>query len=333
MKKVVLTASLFLTGVLAFAQTAPVQVVHNSPDLAVATVDVYVNGALALNDVDFRTASAFTDLPAGVPIELAVAPGTSTSVAEAVYTIEVTLDEAETYLVIAYGIVSATGYSPAPEFELVVVSGALQESGDPLATAIIVHHGSTDAPTVDVVETGVGAGTLIDDISSSETQGPLSVPTADYNLEVRLSDGVTQVAAYSAPLETLSLGGAAITVYASGFLDPSVNSDGPAFGLFAVTAAGGPFLPLPEGFLLDVNDVQQNTFAVYPNPTNNVLNIDGVNTQNLDYTVVDVNGRVVLEGTLATNNTITTSSLSQGLYILNLVDNNSIVKTAKFVKQ
>ena len=27
---------------------------------------------------------------------------------------------------------------------------------------LLIHHGSTDAPTVDVVETGVGAGTIVD---------------------------------------------------------------------------------------------------------------------------------------------------------------------------
>ena len=30
---------------------------------------------------------------------------------------------------------------------------------------LLIHHGSTDAPTVDVVETGVGAGTIVDNAS------------------------------------------------------------------------------------------------------------------------------------------------------------------------
>ena len=48
---------------------------------------------------------------------------------------------------------------------------------------VLVHHGSTDAPTVDVVETGVGAGTLVDDISYTEFQGYLELgPNASPSL-------------------------------------------------------------------------------------------------------------------------------------------------------
>jgi hypothetical protein len=64
-------------------------------------------------------------------------------------------------------------------------------------------------------------------------------------LEIRTADGETTVVAYVAPLATLELEGTALTVVASGFLNPANNSDGPAFGLFVATAAGGDLIPLP----------------------------------------------------------------------------------------
>ena len=78
-----------------------------------------------------------------------------------------------------------------------------------------------------------------------EFAGYLGLPTDDYVLEIRTADGETTVVAYEAPLQTLELDGAAITVVASGFLNPANNSDGPAFGLYVATAAGGDLIPLP----------------------------------------------------------------------------------------
>ena len=46
-------------------------------------------------------------------------------------------------------------------------------------------------------------------------------------------------------MQTLGLDGAAITVVASGFLDPSQNSDGPTFGLWVALPSGGDLIPLP----------------------------------------------------------------------------------------
>jgi hypothetical protein len=111
---------------------------------------------------------------------------------------------------------------------------------------MLVNHGSTDAPTVDVVETSAPAGTIVDNISYPNfIPNYLSLILGDYIVDVRDETGTTTVASYLAPLAFLDLEGSAITVIASGFLNPANNSDGPSFGLWVATAAGGPLLPLP----------------------------------------------------------------------------------------
>jgi hypothetical protein len=110
-------------------------------------------------------------------------------------------------------------------------------------TDVIVMHGATDAPTVDV--NAVGVGNLINDISYPQFSSYLSLPLANYNVQVLLANGLNVVQEYQAPLASLNTGGLALTVVASGFLNPGANNSGPAFGLFAATPAGGALIALP----------------------------------------------------------------------------------------
>ncbi len=234
------------------APSARVQVIHNSADAAASEVDVYIDGVLELDNFAFRTATPFIDVPAETPISIAVAPSTSTSVADAIATFPYNLTDGETYVLVADGIVSTTGYSPdastAAGFDIKVYAMGRETAGVSGNTDLLVHHGSTDAPTVDVNEVS-GPSVLVNDISYGEfdPNGYLELPTADYTINISTADGVTVVASYDAPLATLNLNNAAAVVVASGFLDPTVNSNGPAFGLWVALASGGALVELPPG--------------------------------------------------------------------------------------
>ncbi len=333
MKKLLLLCTVMLLSATVFSQTARVQVIHNSPDALASEVDVYVNADLTLDDFAFRTATPFVDLPAGTEIELSVAPSNSTDVGDAVLTVPVTLTQDETYIVVADGIVSPTGYNPAPPISLQVYPMGRETATNGSNTDVLVHHGSTDAATVDVFETGVGAGLIVDDISYSEFQGYLELPTADYVLQVQDETGTTGVAAYQAPLSTLGLDGAAITVLASGFLDPSQNSDGPAFGLWVALASGGDLVPLPSA-TLGVNDTENVSINIYPNPVENELTISGVTLDEYTIDIVDVQGRVVISNiSEVSQNKISTSNLTSGVYFLNIRSGNQSSKTIRFIKK
>mgnify|MGYP001187410506 CR=1 FL=1 len=245
MKKLGLLFSLSLMTLGVLAQTARVQVIHNSPDAAAATVDVYVNGAMFLDDVDYKTASPFQSVPANALLNVGIAPGNSSSVNDTIANFQYTLADNETYIIVAQGIVSPTGYSPATPFDLAVYTLGREEAGTAGNTDLLVVHGVTDAPAVNVVETEVLSTTAVSNISYNEFSGYVELPTNDYVINVETLNGDV-VAAYEAPLQTLGLEDSAITVLASGFLDPTVNSGGDAFGLFAVLPSGGDFIPLPQ---------------------------------------------------------------------------------------
>jgi len=309
------------------AQTARVQVIHNAADLGAATVDVYLNETLLIDNFAFRTASPFVDAPAGMEITLSVAPANSTSVSESIFSTDVTLADGGKYIVIANGIVSTTGYSPNQPFNLYVYDMAREEADDAMNTDVLVFHGASDAPTVDVQ--AVGAGTLVDDISYGSFAGYLELPTADYTVSVATADGETIVASYAAPLETLGLDGQALTVLASGFLNPANNSDGPAFGLWAAAPMGGPLVQLPTTTLGTKNfTTAQLTLA--PNPANNIVTVTGSNIDlAISHDIFDYAGRKVLS---AQGTSINVSGMSDGIYMMQTTNYGATSQTKLVVK-
>jgi hypothetical protein len=310
--------------------TARLQVIHNSPDAAAAVVDVYVNGNLFIDNFSFRTASEFVTATAGVPLNIQIAPATSESAAEAIFSQEITLDANQTYIVIANGIVSSTGYSSGPNFGLSVYAGGREAAINPAETDILVNHGSPDAPAVDVVETAVPAGIVVNNISFPQFQGYLELPTLDFTLDIRPTGTSTTVASFLAPLQTLELEGTALTVIASGFLDPSQNSNGPAFGLWVATAAGGALIPLPTNDL-SINGNSKAVFTTYPNPVKDVLNLEFPQpVDQFSANVVDLSGRVILS-TNSFVNGIDVSGLSSGMYMLE-VNADGASNAIKFIK-
>ena len=310
--------------------TARAQVIHNSADAIADSVDVYLDGSLLLDNFAFRTATPFVDLPATKDIQIAIAAKNSSSVADAIATFDYNLAIDETYIIIAEGIVSATGYNPAVPFDLKVFGMGREMASMMGNTDVLVHHGSTDAPCVDVDE--VTAGTLVDNACFGDYAGYLELGTADYTLVIRDSAGGSAVAAFDAPLSTLNLDDQAIVVVASGFFGPENNSEGPAFGLYVALAAGGDLVALPSASTASANELEKVAFNIYPNPAADHLKISGLNSGNYTATIKDLTGRNILETELNGTNTIELSTINAGTYFIQLSNDNQVLSTKKFVR-
>ncbi len=303
---------------------ARLQVIHNSADAAAAEVDVYLNGNLLVDDFAFRTATPFIDIAAGLEHAIAIAPGTSTSVNDAIATFPVAFDADETYVVVANGIVSASGYSPATPFNLHVLPEAREFAADMNTVDVVVFHGVTDAPDVDVVETAFNAGTLVDDLAYSVFSNYLELDVENYAIDVRTADQSATVASYSVPLESLNLGGVAITVIASGFLNPANNSNGSSFGLWVALPSGGNLVSLPVTTSIEEQASIFDNISVYPNPVSDYLVIELPQTENMvSLQMTDMIGNTIMQTQLNGYNSIDVSYLSQGTYFLKFNSLNS----------
>ena len=196
--------------------TASVQVIHNS---ASPTVDIYIDGALAVESFAYRTATPVISLPTSFTVGVA-ATGSSEILAEFPFE----LMENGSYVVVATGLL---GNEETP-FALAASETTFGADADNVG--LNVYHGSTDAPAVDIY---ANDAVLLSDFSYGSFSGYVSVPAAEYTLGVAPA-GSSVIAEFSAPLS--GLGGGSATVFASGFLTP-VDSD-PGFGLFAALTDG-----------------------------------------------------------------------------------------------
>jgi hypothetical protein len=102
---------------------------------------------------------------------------------------------------------------------------------------VVVFHGSTDAPAVDVRIENRPWAPLVRDLSYGEFSHYRTLWPKKYVLNITpAGDRNTVVASFKADLSGLR-GGAAV-VFASGFLNPAANQNGPGFGLFAALPTG-----------------------------------------------------------------------------------------------
>ncbi|MGB6269112.1 MAG: endonuclease, partial [Olleya sp.] len=83
---------------------------------------------------------------------------------------------------------------------------------------------------------------------------------------------------------------------------------------------------------LSISEVNKKEFKIYPNPVNgNLLTIE--NSQNTRFEIYNILGKKILTGTITPNNNkVSVSSLSNGVYILKLNNNNGSV-TKKLIKE
>jgi hypothetical protein len=212
------------------------QVVHNSADPAAAEVDIYLNGAMAVEGFEFRDATGFLELESGVEHVIGVAPAGGSVIA----TFEVTLSANTNYIAVASGVLTPEDFAANPDglataFNLEIIDDVAQEATSNDDVIINVFHGATDAPAVDIAARADSPIMLVPGAAYTDA-ATITVAPAAYILNINVAGTQNAVVAFDADLS--GAGGAAVTVLASGFLDVAANEWGEQFGLLAVFADG-----------------------------------------------------------------------------------------------
>jgi hypothetical protein len=227
-------------------------------------------------------------VPTGVDINIGVAPGNSGSVNDTIKNFVVNFASGGTYIAIANGVVDPSAFAPNPNgrdisFTLFAKTDARETGTKNNKVDLFAVHGSTDAPTVNIY----GLGIYLTNVSYGDLSNYISVPAwRNWIVVTTPWPNFSVVGVWGADLR--GLGGNSATVFASGFLDPSANQNGEAFGLFAALA-NGTVVELPQLFgseaqnalnkVMNENNEEisaVNNFSLeqnYPNPFNPTTSI------------------------------------------------------------
>lgn len=235
-----LSASAFLLT--AKAQTARFQIIHNAADPVLDTVDIYVNGT-KLDNVAFRKASSLISVAAGTVL-INVNDKTSADSSDQVVArfSRALTNNSNTILMLA-GVNNTASFAANPNS----VSTALQlvsKAVTNLAAAsgkvqVSFMHGVTDAPSVDVISRPAPtSGTLPAGLLYGQASGatPIFFDNGVIYAEIRLAGTKSVLKSYTGNLNAFNQ--QAITVFASGFVNPAANQNGHSMGLFAVDTNG-----------------------------------------------------------------------------------------------
>ena len=75
------------------------------------------------------------------------------------------------------------------------------------------------------------------------------------------------------------------------------------------------------GGITGINDIRNSNIKIYPNPTNNIFNIEGLTkNENNTIQIFDVQGKLVITKTINEKGMIDLSELNKGVYVIKIGD-------------
>lgn len=271
--KTLLAAFILSSGsICATAQVIKMQFVNNCADQSLTSVDIYVNGSLAVDNLNFHTATVFSDYNT-IPVsklEIGIAPSNSNSVTDTFYSKTVTFTTATPCIAVINGIHSTSGYSPYVKLGLDIFNNAQTNALANGNTDYMFMNGCTDAQPFDIKS---GLNLLANNLAYGNfTTGYASTPTTDFKIRQTNTTGSKTINTYNADFLSKGLTNNACIIVSSGFVNPASNSNGPAFGFWLASDMGGTMVQLqttsPEAlsraqFINNCADTTADTVDVY----------------------------------------------------------------------
>ncbi len=311
-------------------KTGKLQLVHASADPVAESVDVYVNGTKVADNMGFRSASPFVDIPAEEALSIVVAEPNSNSFDDKVLTTFIAdpVPENSYTTMILTGVVSATGFAPNPGGAPITMS--LSMLADPHMKSpvssevdVIPVHAVTDINAVDALYRG--GMKFATSLSYRNAGSYLHVAPEQYIVDIT-PPGMNDLLVKSFTADFSSLAGESIILVAAGFADPASNKDGSGVTLFTVSTNGT--VTVLEEIAVGVQEelALRSSLSVAPNPATETVFVscELPTGAPVVLSVHDVAGRVVKtidKGTMPAGRIsvpVATDDLAPGVYMLTL---------------
>ena len=321
-----------------YSNSSLVQIIHNSPDPLLNSVDIYFNGEKLEETEDFTylSSTGTLEVPAGVPINVSINASNSENVDDKVLKVfeNVVFEPFKDYVVIANGVATPNFSNPfardiTPTLSVNEIKMYAKNANE---FDFVTFHGVTDAPAVDIVVNDQIRA--IENLDFRAFSAGNALPAGQYKVGIRAAGGDADVVAYDLNIPSAIVGQTGV-VFASGFLTADdeglENTSGRTFSV-NVALNNGTIIPLPiitsvEDFVID-----ENIFSIYPNPTTDVisLNLNKIDINSInEIKIFDINGVNILNQTNNINTKLDVRNLNNGVYFIR-IDSKEKSYIAKF---
>ncbi|MBA3649335.1 MAG: T9SS type A sorting domain-containing protein, partial [Chitinophagales bacterium] len=126
------------------------------------------------------------------------------------------------------------------------------------------------------------------------------------------------------------------TIYDSGPLCMSFFNDELIAGGYFETIANNPInrIAMLANFTGFTDIKNKKQISIFPNPATDQLHIEAPNIHNATVTILNLFGQVMLKQEFSNNASIDISTLSKGMYLVNIIDEKgNVLKTGKVVRE
>jgi hypothetical protein len=230
------------------AQTAKIQIVHNSPDYIIDTVDVWANDVKIANDLVFRKSTLSLTIDSGdYVITVSKKFSTDSSALFSLLKVEgFRVDTSKTYLAFISGVVDTSMYASNPngvDHSLSFVSSEVSRLAATNQIDLSFFNGTPDASQWDLNEIGLpGLVKIGDDIAYGSFSPITALASSNSMFNIASADSSIIVGAYRFNATGLSTKVACI--FSSGVMDTISNPNQAALNKFYVVLNTGAVLPL-----------------------------------------------------------------------------------------
>lgn len=259
MKRLLFCLTVFLFALGIQAQTTKLQLIHNSADSELDSLDIYLNETLFIDNLGFRNATTFLDVPeptGATPNKLYVCRKNSIDTTNYLYRAD-SIPDGENVIGVISGVVNVGNYFPARLFTIYFNPEARLSADQANQRDLCFFHGSDDSPTIDVAEvTNIFPLIWADNLSYGAFSSYTSRDSGIYRIGLLDEETVILALSYAGFFHTPETEGKAYTLLLSGFQIPESNSSGPLVSLFMTDSAGGELQELLPASILDSLSIQ-----------------------------------------------------------------------------
>ena len=333
---------LVLVVALPTAAQAParVQIIHNAPDPALATVDVYLNETRteALDDFAFRTATPYLPVEAGRVVTVVVAADTSTGIGRGLAVGAFVAEAGVDHQVIIEGLAQPFSFEGVPDpgskrlaARVIRRGPANVQIGGGARIEMAFTHGAPDMPSYGFdVRSWTGAGIF----GLRAEYGDLtraSFPGSDVHYRFRMP-GQPETDLDAVRMDVHA--GQSALLMLSGFFDPQTAPDGRALGYFVVREDGavesvwGDAYSTPGESRPEASG--RSAVTVSPNPATVRAAVE-LPEPGSAVEVFDVRGRrMVTDRAPGPRFQFETGQWPAGVYVVRVTSRDGAVSTARF---